>query len=182
MSKIHFDKVNDEKIIASFTSDKKHRIYLEIPFINREGNNTLCIIGQNPSDADEKIADDTAYYLERFVFEKLPQYSKIILLNLYSRIDKSKNYSDDLIRDECELKFEEIIKENSDFLIIYGVLENQDSYKFLDRAKILKTKLADKSVYKIDLGNDYAPHPGNPNILYRNYKYNLAKYNFEDIK
>jgi hypothetical protein len=177
----HFAKVDKENIRAIFTEDGKHRSCLEIPFLDRNGEKTLCIIGQNPSHANEIIADKTVNYLERYVYENLPQYSKIIVLNLYSIIDTNKYQIDDLVREECENTFDEIINENSDFLVIYGKLTNNGSFNFVERAKSLKSKLGGKAIYKIDIKSSYAPHPGNPKIYYGNYCYDIIEYAFEDI-
>ncbi|PKM75037.1 MAG: hypothetical protein CVU92_03430 [Firmicutes bacterium HGW-Firmicutes-17] len=177
----HYLNVDIENIQERFTEDGKHRLYLKIPFLNRGNERALCIIGQNPSAANKSIADRTILYLEKFVYNNLPHYSKIIMLNLYSVVDTHKNKNEDAIREECEVLFNKIINDNNDFLIVYGVLTNQKPYYFLERAKELKIKLKDKSVYKIDIGCNYAPHPGNPKILYGNTNYNIVNYDFEDI-
>ena len=39
--------VDINKISVKFSEDKLHRIYLSIPFKNRNNKKTLCIIGQN---------------------------------------------------------------------------------------------------------------------------------------
>ena len=181
MEVCHYSKIDQQNIKVKFSDDGKHRYYLEIPFIEKNEGKTLCIIGQNPSKANERVADKTINYIERYVYENLPQYSKIIILNLYSRVDTKKLETSDLLREESECHSNEIINSNTDFLITYGVLDNKGDYKFLERAKALKLQLNNKSVYKIDIGSIYAPHPGNPKIYYGNYCYNIAEYNFEDI-
>ena len=92
----HFNQVDKDHIISKFTNDKKHRLKLEIPFLNRGGEKTIFIIGQNPSKADNYYADPHYILLrKKYVYENLPLYSKIIMLNLYSRIDTNKNESHD---------------------------------------------------------------------------------------
>ena len=170
MSIFHFDKVDISRIGADFTEDEHHRKSLIIPFQERSDFRNLCIIGQNPSKANKQVADKTLYYLEKFVYEKMPEYSQITMLNLYSRMDTTKNKKDDLIREECQSNYIEHISNNNDFLIVFGKLKNQGSYKFKDRARQLKNLLAGKNVYKLDIDTDYAPHPGNKVILYRNFE------------
>lgn len=86
-----------------------------------------------------------------------------------------------MIRNECEVFFNNIIDENNEFLIVYGKLSNEGPFSFLEKAKYLKSRLSGKLVYKINIGSDYAPHPGNPKIIYNNYSYEIMKYNFEEI-
>jgi len=181
MEVCHFSKIDQQNIKVKFSDDRKHRFYLELPFANKIEGNALCIIGQNPSSANARIADKTINYIERYVYEKLPQYSKIIILNLYSRVDTKKTETSDLIREESYLHLNEIISNNTDFLIIYGKLDDKGEYKFAERAKELKSKLIDKSVFKFDIGCNFAPHPGNNNIYYGNYCYGITEYNFEDV-
>lgn len=178
----HFAKVDIENIKVKFTNDLNHRAFLEIPFLNRKTENTLCIIGQNPSSAGKEFADRTILYLEKFVYEKLPKYSKIVVINLYSRIDTNKNNNEDLLREECTKYFDKIIDQHHDFLIVFGQLKNDRAFKFVDKARELRLKLIGKNIYKLDIGSDYAPHPRNKKIFYGNYSYSLVKYNFEDIE
>lgn len=180
----HFNEVDKDNIKAFFSADKKkHRISLEIPFLNRSVNKSLCIIGQNPSVADKERADPTIRSLEKYVYHKLQQYSKIIMLNLYTRVDTNKDYLDDLIRDEFQEEIDEIIKNNSDFLIVWGKFENDKIYNFIEKAIALKPKLNNKNVFKIDLnnGSKFAPHPLNREIKKSRVFLPLTFYNFEDV-
>ncbi len=178
----HYEKVDKENIEAYFSEDGLYRLYLSIPLLDRVGNRTICIVGQNPSKANENVADKTLHYLEKFVFEKMHAYSKIIMLNLYSRVDTTKNSSDNLESESCVAKFRKIIHENSDFLIVYGKLKNQGAYKFIEKAKELRMLLKDKNVFKIDAGLEYAPHPGNKVIYYGNYCFGVTEYDFSDVQ
>lgn len=179
----HFNEVDQDNITAVFSADKKHRISLEIPFRNGRGNKTLCIIGQNPSAADKERADPTILFLEQFVYHTLPQYSKIIMLNLYTRVDTNRVYQDDVIRIEFQEEINKIIENNSDFLIVWGQLTNDKPYHFIEKANKLKLKLAQKNIYKVDLGDgsNYAPHPLRVNYKFGHEWRPLIPYNFEDI-
>lgn len=176
MTICHFHNVDLNSISAKFTTDRLHRSLLEIPLLNRTGNQVICIIGQNPSAANAKHADKTLHYLERYVYNNLPQYSKIIMLNLYSRLDTKKSATKNLLRLECERTFRRTIQMNTDFLIVFGNLTNQGSYKFVKKAKLLKKQMTGKNIYKIDIGTSYAPHPGNPAICYSNYSYGVTSH------
>lgn len=177
----HFHKVDKLKIKASFSYNKQHRFRLEIPFIDRKTNKTLCVIGQNPSCANQHFADKTLHYIERFIYEKHPEYDRIVILNLFSRIDTHKSEANELLSIEAARLLRREIKENTDFLMIYGKLKNHKSYNFVKRAKQIKNLLDGKSVFKIDTGDKFAPHPGNPKLHYGNYCYDLTKYLFCDV-
>ena len=92
----HYEKVDTDNVVANFTDDLLHRSSLIIPILERDTDQTICIIGQNPSHANQEYADKTLQYFEKFIFQNLPQYSKIIMLNLYSRVDTKKEFKDDL--------------------------------------------------------------------------------------
>ncbi|MDX9960690.1 MAG: DUF1643 domain-containing protein [Aliarcobacter sp.] len=178
MSVPHYVKVDIENIIPDFTQDLLHRSSLTIPLLERTSNNTICIIGQNPSEANQIHADPTLRYFEEFIFKNCPEYSKIIMLNLYSRIDTKKEYDSDLERPETNNKFIKIIEENDNFLFAFGASKKDGAYNFFLKAKEVKKLLIHKNIFKINLldGTSYPPHPGNPKILYRNYKYNITDY------
>jgi len=90
------------------------------PFYEKHQNKVLCIIGQNPSNASERQADKTLRYLEQFVFQNLPQYPKILMLNLYSRVDTKKEEVEDLEREEIRQDFLNHLRNNADFLLVFG--------------------------------------------------------------
>jgi len=172
----HYEKVNNQNIIAVCTDDLNHRSSLKIPFNERNGDNYLCIIGQNPSVADEHKADKTVAYLEEFVFRNLPQYDGIIMLNLFSRFDTKKEYDTDLERTDTYNELVINIQNNSDFLLVFGAKKKDKAYDFYSKFQALKVFLKNKNLYKIDIGaNSYPPHPGNPKILYNNFTFGIAK-------
>lgn len=176
----HFDKIDIEHVEATFTEDMRHRISLVIPFLDRATEKDLCIIGQNPSNANEHNADKTLRYLEEFVFRNLPEYSRIIMLNLYSRVDTNKEEVTDIERTESNEAFLRYIDKNSDFLLVFGASakKKEGAYNFPEKVNELMDVLSGKNVFKIDIqtNTNYPPHPGNPKITYSNYNYGISRH------
>lgn len=177
----HFEQVDLSHVKAVFTPDGKHRSQLKIPLLLRDGGRTLCIVGQNPSQANAEVADKTVRYLERFVFERMPDFGQILMLNLYSRVDTKKEQTKDLNSQDCEGVLLEAIRSNNDFLMVFGKLENKGAYRFSDRVNQLRFLFRSKNIYKLDIGTVYAPHPGNRKIHYSNFDLKIANYDFADI-
>jgi hypothetical protein len=177
----HFEQVDLSGVEATFTPDGQHRSQLKIPLKRLNGGRTLCIVGQNPSKANASVADKTIRFLEKFVFERMPEFSQILMLNLYSRVDTRKEYTDNLNHHDCELAFQEAVRNNTDFLLVFGKLKNEGAYNFIERANELRLLLRGKNVFKFDIGSTFAPHPGNPKILYQNFNIGVTDYDFADI-
>lgn len=177
----HFEGVDLVNVQSSFFGKPSHRAFLKIPFAGSRGSETLCVIGQNPSAADECQADKTIHYLEKLIYLKYPQYRQMTVLNLYSRIDTPKTEQTDLLHPRCEEIFDRILGEETNFLVVFGKLANQGQYCFLDRVRQIEPVLRSKNVFKLELGTQYAPHPGNPKILYNNFDVGLSRYFFADI-
>lgn len=174
----HFEHVDSSCIQARFSSCKLHRATLLIPFKGRAEGKRLCIVGQNPSAANEHHADKTIQFLERYVYEKLPEYNQILMLNLYSRIDTKKVEPSEINHDECEALLYEAIASHTEFLFVFGQLKNQRAYKFPQRVRELQPLFMGKTIYKLDIQTAYAPHPGNRAIHYHNTNLALAPYAF----
>ena len=176
----HADCIDIASIQADFSKDRLHRYSLTLPFLGRTTGRKLLVVGQNPSEATEVIADKTIRYLELFVFQNLTQYDGIEMLNLYTRMDTKKKKTDvlDELSDE---KFEAAVTPNSDVLLVFGRLKNQQAYKFKNRATQLRKHLERANLYKLAIGTNYAPHPGNPRILYSNFKVVCDAYLFNDL-
>ena len=101
----HFEHVDLPNVRSRFFAERSHRAYLKIPFLGDRGSQTLCVIGQNPSAADERAADKTIRYLEELVFVRLKQYSQLVVLNLYSQVDTSKTEQTPPLHPECSKLF-----------------------------------------------------------------------------
>lgn len=177
----HFEHVDLLNVRSRFFDERSHRAYLQIPLVGGRGAKSLCVIGQNPSSADENAADKTVRYLEELVYRRLPEYRQLIVLNLYSRVDTSKEDQSSPLHTECSKIFDHLVANESDFLVVFGKLGNEKPYRFQDRAREIAPQLRSKNVFKIDIGTPYAPHPRNPKIIYSNFSVGFAPYNFEDV-
>lgn len=179
---LHFSEVAIESVDPRFFGEKnEHRATLRIPFKGTRGTKTLCIIGQNPSAASKEVADNTIRYLEKLVFKQWEEYGELLVLNLYSRVDAPKSEMKDVLHPECANLFESAVRENTDFLVVYGKLRNQRAYKFRDRAREVAPLFKGKNVMKLDIDTPYAPHPRNSKILYANFSIGRVKYDFSDL-
>ncbi|MFX4240301.1 DUF1643 domain-containing protein [Aliarcobacter butzleri] len=174
----HFAMVDINKISVKFSEDKLHRIYLSIPFKNRTNKKTLCIIGQNPSKANEIESDRSITFLEEQVYNIYTEYSEIIIVNLFSRIDKKREFSSDLSRPEFENDLLEIINKNNDILLILGQTEQDGAYNFKEQFNKIKKDLESKNIFRLDINKeiDYPPHPNNPQLLYKKVKFKMIDY------
>ena len=177
----HFEHVDLPNVRSCFFDERGHRAYLQIPFVGDRGSQTLCVIGQNPSAADEYAADKTIRYLEELIFLRLEQYRQMIVLNLYSQVDTSKTEQTPPLHQECKRIFERFVSDESDFLVVFGKLGNDEPYRFQDRARAVEPLLRSKRVFKLDIGTPYAPHPGNRKIIYSNFDVGFAPYTFADV-
>ena len=177
----HAESVDAKGIQPIFSSDGFHRFVLRIPFTGQTGSDVLCVIGQNPSFANKEFADQTVRFLERYVKANLPNYSELLIINLYSRIDTNKSHSSDPSNSENEKMFSTVVAKCTDFLVIFGQIKNEGQYKFEDQARWAAPLLKGKSVVKFDLDTPYAPHPGNRAICYSRLDVGLTTYNFLDI-
>ncbi len=178
----HFEAVDLARTRAQFFQDRTHRATLHVPFKGRDGARTLCIIGQNPSAADERESDKTIAFMEQYVHRTLPEYGQILVLNLFSRVDTKKKVALDPLDPECARIFEREVRAHEDFLVIFGKLADQGAYRFHERARQVRGLLAGKHVRKLALGTAYAPHPGNIRIFYRNFDLGLDRYDFADVE
>ncbi|NNK21591.1 MAG: DUF1643 domain-containing protein [Flavobacteriaceae bacterium] len=78
------------KAKAAFSDCRRFRYLLTLKNLRRKTGKTVCVIMQNPSVADEDIADKSVQFLEKLIFEKeLPEFrevSQCIIVNQFARI------------------------------------------------------------------------------------------------
>lgn len=175
----HFIYVDQENIKTDFSKDSLHRISLVIPFQNRSNYKPLCIIGQNPSKANCFVADRTIYFLEEQIYNNYPEYSHLVILNLFTRIDTKKELTTDLLRPEFEDKYTEIIKNIDDILLIFGQRDQERAYNFKEQFNKIRKILENKKTMSLYIGKDvdYPPHPLNPQLLYKKVDFRIIDFN-----
>ncbi|TFZ05660.1 DUF1643 domain-containing protein [Ramlibacter henchirensis] len=173
----HFEQVDLERVRAVFVRGRTHRALLKIPFRHRPPASTLCLVGQNPSDAGEEHADKTVRYLERYVHERLPQYGAMLMLNLYTRVDKRKEFGD-VEHPQADRILRCAIRRHQDFLFVFGQLKNEGKYRFPERLRQLQPLFIGKNLLQFDLATDFPPHPGNAKILYSKLDVGLKPFLF----
>ena len=171
----HFEAVDLARVRAVFVRGRTHRALLHIPFRDRSTERTLCIVGQNPSDAGEAHADKTVHYLERYVHRHLPQYGAMLMLNLYTRVDKRKAFAD-VEHPQADRILRCAIRKHPDFLFVFGQVKNEGAYRFPERLAQLRPLFAGKNIVQLDLGTTFPPHPGNARIMYRNFDVGLTPF------
>ena len=173
--------VDSGRIEAIFADGRRHRAELRIPYQGRKVFNSLCVVGQNPSDADKEFADKTVRYIEELIYKNYPQFSQIVMLNLFSRVDKGKSELNDLLNEQCKHRFENTVNTHENVLFIYGQLKLDGAYNFPQRARDIRRLFDGKKLWKLDIGKKYAPHPRNSAINFQNFEIKMCKYDFCDI-
>ncbi|GAB3765606.1 hypothetical protein GCM10028796_23220 [Ramlibacter monticola] len=173
----HFEAVDLARVRAIFVRGGTHRALLKIPFRDRESKGTLCVVGQNPSDADEQRADKTVNYLERYVHAHLPEYGAMLMLNLYTRVDRHKA-AGDVEHRQADRILRCAIRKHRDFLFVFGQVKNEGAYRFPERLEQLRPLFAGKRILQFDLGTSFPPHPGNARIIYRNLEVGVKAFSF----
>jgi len=86
-----YQHVAGVKVTAKFSDDRKFRYRLEISLENpSRRTKTACVIMQNPSRADESVADKSVQFMEKVVFHNnLPEFEKVrrlIVVNQFAAI------------------------------------------------------------------------------------------------
>lgn len=175
----HFAAVDLSRIRAIFVRGRTHRALLKIPFHDRQSDRILCVVGQNPSDAGEEHADKTVNYLERYVHKNLPQYGAMLMLNLYTRVDKRKELRDVEHR-QADRILRCAIRKHQDFLFVFGQVKNERAYRFPERLVQLRPLFAGKNIVQFNLDTNFPPHPGNTRIIYSDLNVGLKPFRFGD--
>ena len=178
MAIAHHASIDSQYIQACFSGDGKHRYSLYLPFRKPRGQQILCIIGQNPSHANQHHADKTLAYFEHYLYSQHPQFKAFYMVNLYSRIDTQKRYQRGLNTRHSADYIKQAIDASDAVLMAYGAKAKDKAYHFQQQAKRLKPGLANIPCYKLDIGEPthYPPHPGNRNIIYRRYQLRLLPF------
>ena len=112
-------------ISAYFSEDSRFRYRLVAEDPNKSNGKTVCVIMQNPSDANDDRADKSVQFLEHLIFDKgyieFKEVRKMIIVNQYAYIQKH-NFSGktDLIGEKNNRVITESIRESDIVLVAWG--------------------------------------------------------------
>lgn len=120
----HIDNVD---VSAKFSDNKRiGRYRLEVVHKKRlKKAKTVCVVMQNPSKADEGVADKSVQAIEKVVFEKkykeLDNIGRLIIVNQFAAYQTNDFKGDDNLKDDKNDKEIELaIKEADIILIAWG--------------------------------------------------------------
>lgn len=120
----HIDVV---KANAIFSECKSYRYRLDISLINpnESDTKTVCAIMQNPSVANEEIADKSVQFLEKLIFTKnIQQFSnvkKLIVVNQFAFVQTNEFSGQDIhIGTENDSHIREAVSEADIILVAWG--------------------------------------------------------------
>ncbi|QBA63222.1 DUF1643 domain-containing protein [Muriicola soli] len=78
------------KVKAVFSECLQFRYCLTLTDLRKNSQRTVCVIMQNPSIADEQVADKSVQFLEKLIFYKnlaeFKQVGRILIVNQFARI------------------------------------------------------------------------------------------------
>jgi len=136
---VTFKHIEQVKVNEIFSLCREFRYKLEIEHLENHGTKTVCIIMQNPSIANAKVADKSVQFLEKLIFQK--EYSefldvkKIIIVNQFAYV-QTKSFNG--LREHIGSENDEHIREACDkadiILIAWGV-----SNSFNDRKEAINS-------------------------------------------
>lgn len=146
-----FKHIDDVTVEAKFSKDKKFRYQLVITKNGVKEGKTVCVIMQNPSDANEEIADRSVKFLERLVFEKdiklFTKTKKLIVVNQFGFIQKKDFVGiDEKIGNENDEYVMEAIKQTDIVVIAWGV--TNDYYKRQEDIMKMILRLKKNAIYR----------------------------------
>lgn len=141
------------QVKAQFSNCKKFRYQLTIENTTKTNGDSLCVIMQNPSAADEIIADKSVQFLEKLIFEKEVELFRnvktIIVVNQFAFVQTNGFVgSPNKIGKENNRYIRQAIEDSNIILIAWGktnpyIKRQQDIirivYSFEDN-KVLMTK------------------------------------------
>jgi hypothetical protein len=115
------------KVSAKFSEDRKFRYRLEISLENpSRRTKTACVIMQNPSYADENVADKSVQFMEKVVFQKqlaeFEEVKRLIVVNQFAFIQTNDFEGlPDEIGSENNSAIKSALKESDIIILGWGV-------------------------------------------------------------
>ena len=110
---------------GEFSACARFRYRLTLTDTRKEYGKTICVIMQNPSIANDQIADKSVQFLEKLIFEKdLLEFmlvNRCIIVNQFARIQTHffKGEPEDMGKDN-DLAIEKALQESDLVLIAWG--------------------------------------------------------------
>ena len=136
-----FKHIKGTSVDAVFSNCNNYRYKLTIQRDNSSGSKTVCVIMQNPSVANAKIADKSVQFLEKLIFTKgyteFKNVRKIVIVNQFAFV-KTTNFdgSDLHIGQKNDKHISKTIRESDIVLIAWG--KNND---YSDRKETVNNML-----------------------------------------
>ena len=120
-----FRHVKDLDISSYFSDDALYRYQLVAVDKHKADGKTICVIMQNPSEADDDKADKSVQFLEHLIFMKgyieFRDVHKMIIVNQYAYIQKHNFKGEDsLIGEKNDRIIADSIEESDIVLIAWG--------------------------------------------------------------
>ena len=112
-------------VSTSFSEDSQFRYRLVVEDRNKSEGKTVCVVMQNPSDADNDKADKSVQFLEHLIFDKgyneFQDVHKMIIVNQYAHIQKHNFVGESsLIGEKNDRTISKSIGESDIVLIAWG--------------------------------------------------------------
>ena len=128
---------------AVFSECGNFRYKLTIESDISNGNQTVCVVMQNPSVANSDIADKSAQFLERLIFEKgykeFNDVSKIIIVNQFAYVQTNDfDGSDACIGEDNDKHITDAISTSDIVLVAWG---KSNPYK--ERKRVINSIISD---------------------------------------
>ncbi|WP_188369838.1 DUF1643 domain-containing protein [Muriicola marianensis] len=119
---------------AVFSECRRFRYLLNLTDTTRHPSKTVCVVMQNPSIADEEVADKSVQFLEQLIFKKdLPEFKGVHSCSIVNQFGKvqTTNFRGGTgdIGVENDRHLEEAIEEADIVLIAWGKKNAYESRK-----------------------------------------------------
>lgn len=165
-----YKHIDNLKVTAEFSEDKKFRYKLEAIKTDRVDSDTktVCVIMQNPSNANEKVAYKSVHFIENLIFDKnnkeFENVSKIIVVNQFAYV-KTKDFKGgrEFLGPENDEYIKSAINEADVILVAWGK-SNKYDYRKVSINQMLRLT-SNKKMYET------ISHPSMPsyNNILRDY-------------
>lgn len=134
-----FKHIDGVIVKADFSKCGKFRYKLEVENPKCNGTDIICVIMQNPSVANEDIADKSVQFLEKLIFQKnYKEFSKanrLIIVNQFAYVKTNEfNGSSEHIGERNDEAIESAVKSSDIVLIAWGSRNGyEDRKSFIHR-------------------------------------------------